>query len=499
MGCGAMPKNRKPTVAVIGAGPSGLASAKALLEHGLEPVVYDNADDIGGMWGGPSRGAWSSYARTNLSYFSCGFSDYRWPEGTDVFPKRYSMIEYLRGYAAEFGLTQYIQFKTQVQSVEPLGGHKWKVTTQSGGKVEERIFDNVIVATGVFSQPYIPFFEGLLERYQGEVYHSADCYLDELNRENFANKKVLVVGAAFSGTEIAAKLLEYNSDVTVGFRKPAWFLPRWIQPWEDGPKYPTDLVFYNRSSDNPLMKNPRGYLKQLGGDPSEISPELAFDDISTAPLNVITTDDFIPLVRDGKIKVKRSKAFGFDEAGVLYSDGTREDFDAVIFCTGYVSCLPFLTEEVRETLEFDPLDQLQPVILHRQVFHPHLPGLAFVGYYRGPYLPIMELQSRWAARVFAGEIPGPALADMENGLNIEREIRNRRPRPQFPHGDFVGLADSLAKDVGVYPTGDAVADMAKYISEGPVVAAQFRLVGPNAKPELARQMIKATPAPLLDV
>ena len=48
-----------PEVAVLGTGPSGLAAAKALLEHGLQPVMFEAAANIGGMWEGPGRGAWS--------------------------------------------------------------------------------------------------------------------------------------------------------------------------------------------------------------------------------------------------------------------------------------------------------------------------------------------------------------------------------------------------------------------------------------------------------
>ncbi len=151
-----------------------------------------------------------------------------------------------------------------------------------------------------------------------------------------------------------------------------------------------------------------------------------------------------------------------------------------------------------EALEFDPCDQLQPVLLHKQVFLPGLPGLAFVGYYRGPYFPIMELHGRWLARVAAGEIPLPPLAEMKAGVNIERRIRNRRPRPQFPHGDYVRLADDLAKQVGVFPKGPDVADVAGYLGQAPVVAAHFRLIGPHAKPELARRTIRSVPAPLMD-
>ena len=36
--------------AIVGSGPGGLAAAKYLKEHGFEPVIFEQADDIGGQW-----------------------------------------------------------------------------------------------------------------------------------------------------------------------------------------------------------------------------------------------------------------------------------------------------------------------------------------------------------------------------------------------------------------------------------------------------------------
>lgn len=486
-----------PSVAVIGTGPSGLAATKALLECGIEPVVYDSAAEIGGMWGAPGRGAWSSYARTNLSKFSCVFSDFTWPQRADVFPMRRSVIDYLKAYAAEFRLARCFRMNTRVETVAPVGPHRWRVTTLANGRRETREFDWVVVATGVFSRPFVPDFDGL-PGFQGKIYHAADCYSEEVNRANFTDKRVLIVGAAFSGTEIAGQISGFAKKTVVGLRNPMWFVPRWVKPWSGAPLFPADLVFYTRQPDSPMNLRPRTYLKEMGGDPGLVCRDLAFDSLETAPMTVVTSDDFLALVGDGKVVAKRSRAFAFDDKGVLYSDGTRDDLDAVVMCTGYSSALPFLSPEVLAAVEFDPRDQLQPVLLHHQVFHPDLPGLAFVGYYRGPYFPVMELQSRWVARIAAGETAPPSLAEMRAGVEIERVIRNRRPRPQFPHGDYVRLADGFAREVGVFPEGADVADMAARLTEGPMVAANFRLVGPNAKPQLARAIMLSTPAPLLE-
>lgn len=68
--------------------------------------------------------------------------------------------------------------------------------------------------------------------------------------------------------------------------------------------------------------------------------------------------------------------------------------DYVIFCTGLRPCLSFLPPKIMSLLEFDMDDLLQPLILHHQTWNPSVPGLAFVGVYRGPYFGAMELQAR---------------------------------------------------------------------------------------------------------
>ena len=116
----------------------------------------------------------------------------------------------------------------------------------------------------------------------------------------------------------------------------------------------------------------------------------------------------------------------------------------------------------------------------------------------GPYFPVMELQSRWIAGILAGEIALPSEQAMQEGIEDERRIRTARPRPQFPHGDFVGLADGLAREVGVLPPMSPDHPLHAYIARGPVIAAHYRLVGPHARPDLAAETIRATPSPLIE-
>jgi hypothetical protein len=84
------------------------------------------------------------------------------------------------------------------------------------------------------------------------------------------------------------------------------------------------------------------------------------------------------------------------------------------------------------------------------------------------------------------------------GISVERDLRSQCPRPQFPHADVAGFADALAREAGVYPELSADDPLRTRVMLGPLVPAQYRLSGPHAKPAMARAMIEATPAPILD-
>jgi dimethylaniline monooxygenase (N-oxide forming) len=98
---------------------------------------------------------------------------------------------------------------------------------------------------------------------------------------------------------------------------------------------------------------------------------------------------------------------------------------------------------------------------------------------------VIELQARWAAMTLAGELPRPTPSSADEGLATERAIRALRPRPQFPHSDYVLFADSIAREIGVHPEGGEPPAVQKVVMEGPVIPAQYRLCGPRANAEIA--------------
>lgn len=105
---------------------------------------------------------------------------------------------------------------------------------------------------------------------------------------------------------------------------------------------------------------------------------------------------------------------------VLFRDGTAEEIDVIIYCTGYNITLPFLSHPL--------VDPDRTVPLYKRVVHPDLPDLYFLGLIdvAGPLNPLVELQAAWIADMLQGAVALPSSARMRR--DIAREDRRRQKR-----------------------------------------------------------------------
>ncbi|HEY4026893.1 MAG TPA: FAD-dependent oxidoreductase [Candidatus Dormibacteraeota bacterium] len=471
------------TVAIIGGGPSGLVSAKAALEFGLRPAVFEAQPDIGGVWRPETGAAWPAMA-TNLSRHTCAFSDHPWEPAAPDFPTQGAVHGYLRRYAEAFGLMPSVRTGCSVERLRR-GSAGWSVHWRdvATGRRGTESFDAAVVASGIFSRPFVPRLPGR-DRYRGRVLHSARFRAPDQVR----GRRVAVVGMAFSGAEIATELAASGAEVTGIASRPMWILPRHLPSPTTRTRLPLDLVLYRRAperGEGPVApfeanraRNRR--LDALGGNPGRIDPRLHIDPDGGQPAHVVVSDHLAGALRSGALSLRVGRASRLEREGVVLDGGVTVAADAIVWCTGYELDLPFLSRRELDPLGFDPSDRLQPVLLHLCTFHPDLPGLAFVGIYRGPYFGVIELQARWACGVLSGCLPAPEREDMAWGLEAEARVRGTAPRPQFPHGDYVGLADRIASRFGVLPDLDEAGELGDWLRDGPVVPAQYRLRGPHS-------------------
>src|SRR6266702_3053786 len=122
-------------VCVIGAGISGLVTAKVLAGDGFEVVVFEKEPTIGGVWA-----ASRTYPglRTNNPRESYAFSDHPYPATADAFPTAEQVRAYLESYVDRLGLRPHIRLGTEVIEVrraaaQPNATAGFEVTVRPGG------------------------------------------------------------------------------------------------------------------------------------------------------------------------------------------------------------------------------------------------------------------------------------------------------------------------------------------------------------------------------
>ena len=467
-------------VAVIGAGPAGLAAGAWLARQGFEPVLFEAARELGGQWNGasPMSGTWPGM-RANTSRVLTAFADLDHPTGTAVFPSREEVLQYLRRYASQAGLDGRIRLGTRVRHLgRASAGEGWILHSETGEEVRTDRFARVVVATGRHNAPAVPHIPGL-DGFAGDggVRHSFDYAGPAACRD----RSVVVAGCSISALEIASDLaLAGARRVTVTLRRQRYVLRKLTAG------VPTDHVAFTRFAalaaavlpPDALAEGLRQLVLSSAGSPEQVGAPQPDHDIFAAGLT--QSQHYLDLVADGRIQVKPWLA-GIEGRQVTFADGSRVDADAIILGTGYRLSLPFLAPEIARTLDLDE----QHIGLHAHTFHPALPGLGFLGLFDqvGPYFPVLELQARWLAYAWSGVVPMPSAGAMEAGL-AAAWARRGGPAAVPMHA----MATLFARNAGVEPDPERWPELRRALLFGPLSPASFRLVGPDRRAEAATRI-----------
>lgn len=467
-----------PTVAIIGAGPGGLVAARYLRCHGFTCTIFEQSADVGGQWNANSEhsGVWPSM-RTNTSRVLTCFSDLRHDPGAATYPTNQEILAYLKRYAQRFGALHDVRLRTRVQSLERNHDGYTIRSISADSAVATQSFRHVVVASGRYNQPSMPHVTGL-ETFSGAggVVHSFR-YKDP---EKYHGLRVLVAGCAISALEIASDLAMLGAaKVVSAYRRQRYVLPKLYAG------VPTDHIVYTRFNalcaevypPEVVAENLKQIVLRANGSPEQFGAFKPADSITQAGITL--SQYFLPLVAEGRIAVK-PWIHAIDAQRVTFEDGTKDDFDALIFCTGYELSLPFLSEDVRRTLAVDA----EHIELFNFTFHPDLPGLAFLGMHdqSGPYLPPLELQARWIAYVWSGQAPQPSASQIAEGLASYR-ARRAQPQKQMMHR----MALLFARAAGVEPSPADHPQLARALLFGPMSPASFRLTGPDRLDDAAER------------
>ena len=452
-------------VAVIGAGPGGLIAAHWLIRQGFEPTIFEQSPVLGGQWAGlPDRsGVWPAM-HTNTSRLLTAFSDLEHRTAA-VFPSSQEILRYLHRFAEAFGLTSRIRFDTRVDHVGR-DGLRWRLDHSGVGET----FDRVVVATGRFHSPAVPHVAGL-DTFNGTAGVASTYHYREPSR--YLGKRVLVAGAAVSSLEIAVELAQLGAArVVITQRRQRYVLPKFAAG------VPSDHRIFTRygtlaSESLPAAEVDR-QLKEIvveaGGSPEQYGAPTP--DPSLFAAGVTLNQSYLPLVAEGRISV-RPWMSAVAASTVTFADDSAEDFDGIVFGTGFNLDLPFLAEEIRRTLDLDSVH----LDADRYTFHPDLPGLAFVGLWdqSGGYFVPLELQARWIAYAWGGTVAMTSDADQREQVAV---YRSRRGMSQKTRMNVAAM--TFARAAGVEPHPDNWPELRRALLFGPLAPSSFRLEGPDA-------------------
>jgi cation diffusion facilitator CzcD-associated flavoprotein CzcO len=422
-----------PTAAVIGAGSSGIAAAKALHERGIEFDCYEKSDRVGGNWVFGNRNGMSAAYRDlhiNTSRDRMAYADYPMPQSYPDFPHHTHIAQYFDDYVDQFGFRDRILFETGVERAERRDDGTWALTDEAG---QTRGYDMLLVANGHHWDKRWPepAFPGS-DEFAGEQLHAHD-YVDN---EFLKDKDVVVLGMGNSAMDISVEASYVARSTYLAARRGAWIVPKYLfgRPLDTlatNPRVPVTLG-------SRLMEK---IVAMHVGRPEDVG--LPKPDHHMGQAHPTVSGRIYDRIQHGRIAPKPNIArLHRDE--VEFADGTRVHADVVIYCTGYKITFPFFDE----TLVSAPDNHIE---LFWRVWHPDFHNLAFIGLLQplGAIMPLAEAQGKWVAEYLKGEYHLPPRDELLAEIRRDQEAMRRRYVTSKRHTiqvDFDEYLHKLAKE-----------------------------------------------------
>lgn len=206
-------------VVVIGAGVSGIYQIHRLVELGIDAVLLEADEDLGGTW---YRNRYPG-ARFDSESYTYGYSfskalldEWHWKERFSPQPEN---LRYLHHVAEKFDLRRHMRFNARVDAMAwDEEARLWHLTLQSGETLDARF---VISCIGVLSIPTLPRYAGI-DDFEGDAFHT---YWWPKHPVPLEGRRVGVVGTGATGIQVIAEIADKVGELTVFQRRPNWSTP----------------------------------------------------------------------------------------------------------------------------------------------------------------------------------------------------------------------------------------------------------------------------------
>ncbi|HXK33653.1 MAG TPA: NAD(P)/FAD-dependent oxidoreductase [Dehalococcoidia bacterium] len=213
-----MPAGTAYSVAIVGAGMSGILAGIRLKQAGVPFTIFEKNDDVGGTWYDNTYPG----ARVDVPNHFYSYSFAQKPDWPKYFSTQETLLDYFRSCCDDFGIRASIRFRTEVTSADWDDERAiWRLTVRGADGAEETVETNALIcATGQLNRPRYPEVEGR-DTFAGPAFHSArwDHSVD------LHGKRVAVIGNGASAAQFVPIIAEQVAELTIFQRTPNWFVP----------------------------------------------------------------------------------------------------------------------------------------------------------------------------------------------------------------------------------------------------------------------------------
>lgn len=354
--------NANFTVAIIGAGMSGLLAAHRLQQAGVEFVILEKNSEVGGTWWDNTYPGCRVDTPNHLYSYSFAQKD-DWPL---FFSPQHVLLEYFRNFAKEFGLYEHIRFDTEVVSADfDDATNSWSLHVRSAQGDEALDANAVISAVGQLNQPKLPDIAGR-DTFAGPSFHSArwDHTVDLIG------KRVAVIGTGASAMQFVPIIAKEVGQLSVFQRTPNWLLPvpnyhdpvpaglnwllshvpfymQWYRFWlfwriGDGrliiaqvdPEWTGDKRSVSAMSDLTRELLTMYFQMQLTDQPDLLSKVVPQYPVAAKRM-LLDSGTWIPTMQRDNVSLITDDIKQITATGVVTADGVHHEVDVIIYGTGF--------------------------------------------------------------------------------------------------------------------------------------------------------------------
>lgn len=387
---------QKLPYAIIGAGPSGLASARALQKAGVNWIGFEKHAEVGGLWdiNNPHSTVYES-AHLISSKRMTEFAEFPMKDSIADYPSHRDLHGYFVDFANHFKLKDNFEFNANVESVTRNADSTWTII--ANGKTHQ--VAGVILATGTLHYPNLPDTKG---NYTGESIHSSQYKTADI----FKGKRVLIVGCGNSACDIAVDAIHHAKSVSISVRRGYHFVPKYIfgKPADTMGKAKMPKFFQKNVQ--------KSILKAYMGSPERFGfPKPDHDLFESHP---VVNSLILYHAGHGDIKIK-ADIEKTDEKMVTFKDGKAEEFDLILWATGYKLKYPFIDHKLLNWDKSSPK-------LYLNIFHPDIDSLFVVGM-------VEALGIGWQGRYEQAELVAMYIKQRESKSQSYVKFNNMKHKP----------------------------------------------------------------------